>query len=158
MSSWSSQWIDLFSLYLLLDLFDTFHNLNSITSIGIFSRFHKPGISLLSLESILKLLSFLLLLLLLNSFISSFILLSETHPLLIIYFCYMEGHRDKFKGIDSLCLIVTFEVHKEGFFIWEIPVISDVIVHLEVVWPILVHFNFVSWQFCIYFTILLYYF
>lgn len=29
----------------------------------------------------------------------------------------MEGHRDKVKGIDFLCIVVTFEVHEKCLFV-----------------------------------------
>ena len=57
----------------------------------------------------------------------------------------MKSHRNEIKWIYSLYFIVTLKIHKECFFIWQIPIISHMIVHFEVVRAIFMQFYFVSW-------------
>lgn len=92
----------------LFNFLQTLNHLNTSTSISIFPRFNKPSISFLSFKPIFKLFLFLLLLFLLYNLSSSFIFFLKSTKLFIIYIGHMECHRDIFKWVYFLSLVIIF--------------------------------------------------
>lgn len=67
----------------------------------------------------------------------------------------MKSHRYVFKGIDFLGFIIVLQIHEECFFIGEIPVVSYMVMHFDVVRTVLQRTKLISGKLCVYFTVLL---
>lgn len=59
------------------------------------------------------------------------VLLDEIVILFVTHFLDVEGHGDVVEGVDFLGLEVGADVRKESLFIWEIPIILEMVVHLD---------------------------
>jgi hypothetical protein len=129
--------VDLVLLDDLPDLLNILDHFDACTSVGVLPRFDQPGIPLLRFETVLKLLVLFLLLLVLDILRPSFVLLLEFLELFVFAIGDVEGHGDVLEGIGLLGLVVVFEVHEESLFVGKVPVVGDVVVHLNVGRPVL---------------------
>lgn len=153
-SSWSSHLVDSISFDNDFYFLQCLHYFDACSSVCVFSWLHQPCVSFLRLEAMLELLVFLLFILFFEV-VSSFLeLLLKFQVLFVVEVSHMECHGNKFKRICLLSIVVVFQVHKKGFFVRQVPIVGEMVMNSEVVWPVLVIFYFVSWYFSFNFTLL----
>ena len=103
-----------------VDFLQCFYNNDSISSVGILPRFYQPCVSSFRFKSILHLIIRigLFILLLLSDLLLSFVIFFEEIIELFISFLFnMESHWYVCKWILVFALIVSFEIHKQRFFV-----------------------------------------
>lgn len=137
MSSRTALFIRLLSPNNFLNFLDVLQHLDSSSPIRILSRLHQPSISLPRSKPMLQLFSFLLLFVFLDDVGPPLIFFLKLPEFFISDISDMKGHGYVLKGVYFLNLVIIFEVHKESLLIGYVPVVGDMIMHLDIVRTVL---------------------
>ena len=108
-------------------LLQCFYNYNSISSVGVLTWLYQPSISSFWFKTIFYLIIWIRLfaLLLISDLILSFVIFFQKIIELFITFLFdMKSHWYVCKWILVFAFVVSFEIHKQSFFVREIPVIA----------------------------------